>query len=192
MFYGWYVVAGTFVSQLAVVGFFSYSISLLTPLIREEFGVSLEQVMYSLTAGIFTGMILQPLAGVMLDRYPVRWIMAAGTLLFAAGLWALANSSSIAQYIVIFGLTMAAANAFGIATTFGFWDWVGGRYSLWSAIGLPIAMAIGASRAIAEDIASAVFVEIEELPVLGSGKIDLRRINEIAEGKFSDRSHTEQ
>jgi glucose-6-phosphate isomerase len=26
-------------------------------------------------------------------------------------------------------------------TTFGFWDWVGGRYSLWSAIGLPIAIA---------------------------------------------------
>ncbi len=83
MFYGWYVVAGTFVSQLAVVGFFSYSISLLTPLIREEFGVSLEQVMYSLTAGIFTGMVLQPMAGVMLDRYPVRWIMAAGSLIFA-------------------------------------------------------------------------------------------------------------
>ena len=38
---------------------------------------------------------------------------------------------------------IAAANAFGITTTFGFWDWVGGRYSLWSAIGLPIAMAIG-------------------------------------------------
>ena len=35
------------------------------------------------------------------------------------------------------------ANAFGITTTFGFWDWVGGRYSLWSAIGLPIAIAIG-------------------------------------------------
>ena len=32
------------------------------------------------------------------------------------------------------------------ATTFGFWDWVGGRYSLWSAIGLPIAIAIGARR----------------------------------------------
>ncbi|MFZ1390153.1 MAG: glucose-6-phosphate isomerase, partial [Dokdonella sp.] len=35
---------------------------------------------------------------------------------------------------------------FGIDTTFGFWDWVGGRYSLWSAIGLPIALAIGASN----------------------------------------------
>jgi glucose-6-phosphate isomerase len=40
---------------------------------------------------------------------------------------------------------VAAANDFGITTTFGFWDWVGGRYSLWSAIGLPIAIAVGAS-----------------------------------------------
>ena len=30
--------------------------------------------------------------------------------------------------------------------TFGFWDWVGGRYSLWSAIGLPIALAVGAEH----------------------------------------------
>jgi glucose-6-phosphate isomerase len=39
-----------------------------------------------------------------------------------------------------------AANAFGITTTFGFWDWVGGRYSLWSAIGLPLAISIGAEN----------------------------------------------
>ena len=39
---------------------------------------------------------------------------------------------------------VAAANAFGITTTFGFWDWVGGRYSMWSSIGLAIAIAIGA------------------------------------------------
>lgn len=34
---------------------------------------------------------------------------------------------------------------FGIdeANMFGFWDWVGGRYSLWSAIGLSICLAIG-------------------------------------------------
>jgi glucose-6-phosphate isomerase len=38
--------------------------------------------------------------------------------------------------------------AFGIAPdrVFGFWDWVGGRYSLWSAIGLPLAIAIGEAR----------------------------------------------
>jgi glucose-6-phosphate isomerase len=38
--------------------------------------------------------------------------------------------------------------AFGIAAerTFGFWDWVGGRYSLWSAIGLPVQIAVGPER----------------------------------------------
>jgi glucose-6-phosphate isomerase len=41
---------------------------------------------------------------------------------------------------------VAAAAAFGITTTFGFWDWGGGRYSLWSAIGLPIAIAVGADH----------------------------------------------
>jgi glucose-6-phosphate isomerase len=38
---------------------------------------------------------------------------------------------------------LRAAAEFGITRTFGFWDWVGGRYSMWSAIGLPIAIAIG-------------------------------------------------
>jgi len=36
------------------------------------------------------------------------------------------------------------AKEFGIETTFGFWDWVGGRYSVWSSIGLAVAIAIGA------------------------------------------------
>ncbi len=38
-----------------------------------------------------------------------------------------------------------ATRAFGISDdrTFGFWDWVGGRYSVWSAIGLPVMIAIG-------------------------------------------------
>jgi glucose-6-phosphate isomerase len=42
----------------------------------------------------------------------------------------------------------AAAREFGIdaGALFEFWDWVGGRYSLWSAVGLPIALAIGMER----------------------------------------------
>ena len=38
--------------------------------------------------------------------------------------------------------------AFGISADriFGFWDWVGGRYSVWSAVGLPAAIAIGAEN----------------------------------------------
>src|SRR5260221_8423193 len=43
---------------------------------------------------------------------------------------------------------LEATAAFGIIPerVFGFWDWVGGRYSLWSAIGLPIALTVGFDR----------------------------------------------
>jgi glucose-6-phosphate isomerase len=65
----------------------------------------------------------------------------------AARDWFLAQGGSdIARHFVATTTNVAAAARFGITTTFGFWDWVGGRYSLWSAIGLPIAIAIGAAN----------------------------------------------
>jgi glucose-6-phosphate isomerase len=61
--------------------------------------------------------------------------------------WFLANGGTdIAKHFVATTTNVKAAADFGITTTFGFWDWVGGRYSLWSAIGLPIALAIGADN----------------------------------------------
>jgi len=61
--------------------------------------------------------------------------------------WFLANGGSdISRHFVAATTNLKAAAEFGIHTTFGFWDWVGGRYSLWSAIGLPIAIAIGSEH----------------------------------------------
>ncbi|MDP3171987.1 MAG: glucose-6-phosphate isomerase, partial [Polaromonas sp.] len=54
------------------------------------------------------------------------------------------GGTDIARHFAALTTNVTAANHFGITTTFGFWDWVGGRYSLWSAIGLPLAIAIGA------------------------------------------------
>ena len=51
----------------------------------------------------------------------------------------------VARHFAALTTNVSAASQFGITTTFGFWDWVGGRYSMWSAIGLPVAMAIGAA-----------------------------------------------
>ncbi|MEM1111994.1 MAG: MFS transporter [Pseudomonadota bacterium] len=110
MFYGWRVVAGTFVSQLFVVGFFTYAVSLLVPPVREEFGVSLEQVMYSLSAATFLGLFVSPVGGVMMDRLSIRWLMAAGAAFFGAGLLLLASVQSIGAYIAVFALTMSVAN----------------------------------------------------------------------------------
>ena len=54
------------------------------------------------------------------------------------------GGSDVARHFAALSTNVAAAAQMGIRSTFGFWDWVGGRYSLWSAIGLPLAIAIGA------------------------------------------------
>jgi glucose-6-phosphate isomerase len=64
----------------------------------------------------------------------------------AARGWFEANGGlDVARHFVGVTTNLKAAAEFGITRTFGFWDWVGGRYSLWSAIGLPLAIAIGAA-----------------------------------------------
>jgi glucose-6-phosphate isomerase len=54
---------------------------------------------------------------------------------------------AIAQHFVAVTSNTKAAAEFGIAAdnVFAMWDWVGGRYSLWSAVGLPLALAVGAA-----------------------------------------------
>ena len=55
------------------------------------------------------------------------------------------DESAIARHFVAISTNTSEVQAFGIAPAnmFVFWDWVGGRYSLWSSIGLPLALAIG-------------------------------------------------
>src|SRR5690606_12606109 len=55
------------------------------------------------------------------------------------------DEAAVAKHFVALSTNGTAVAEFGIDTEnmFEFWDWVGGRYSLWSAIGLPIACAIG-------------------------------------------------
>ncbi len=110
MYFGWYVVAGAFTSQMLVVGFFFFSVSLLVGPVREEFGVSLEQVMYSMTLGTLFGLLVTPVCGALIDRYPVRWLISCGLLLCALGLWWTGNSGSITEYVLAFGLTLSVAN----------------------------------------------------------------------------------
>lgn len=56
-----------------------------------------------------------------------------------------ADIDAVAKHFVALSTNGKEVSAFGIDTKnmFEFWDWVGGRYSLWSAIGLSIAIAIG-------------------------------------------------
>ena len=63
-----------------------------------------------------------------------RWLLSAAN-----------DEAQVARHFVAISTNAAEVTAFGIDSEnmFGFWDWVGGRYSLWSSIGLSIAIMIG-------------------------------------------------
>lgn len=67
---------------------------------------------------------------------------------FSARKWLLddgASNEDVSKHFVALSTNGEAVKSFGISpeNMFVFWDWVGGRYSLWSAIGLSIALSIG-------------------------------------------------
>lgn len=55
------------------------------------------------------------------------------------------GEAAVGHHFAAVSTALDKVDAFGIdaARVFGFWDWVGGRYSIWSAIGLPLMIAIG-------------------------------------------------
>jgi len=55
------------------------------------------------------------------------------------------GEGAVGSHFAAISTAIAKVTAFGIAEDriFGFWDWVGGRYSVWSAIGLPVMIAVG-------------------------------------------------
>jgi glucose-6-phosphate isomerase len=86
-----------------------------------------------------------------------------------------ALGAAAGDHVAAVSTNLAATRAFGVGDerVFGFWDWVGGRYSIWSAIGLPLAIAVGAhdfraflggARAMDEHFRTAPLAE--NLPVL--------------------------
>jgi glucose-6-phosphate isomerase len=58
------------------------------------------------------------------------------------------GEAAVADHFAAVSTQLDKVAQFGIAAerVFGFWDWVGGRYSIWSSIGLPLAIAIGPER----------------------------------------------
>jgi glucose-6-phosphate isomerase len=98
------------------------------------------------------------LAGVLARVNPARTLVIVASKTFttietmtnaaSARAWFLAGGAAetdIPRHFVAVSTNAAKVAEFGIdpANMFGFWDWVGGRYSLWSAVGLPIALQVG-------------------------------------------------
>ncbi|MES1945845.1 glucose-6-phosphate isomerase [Salinisphaera sp. C84B14] len=86
-----------------------------------------ERTLFIVTSKSFT--TAETLANARVAR---QWLLDKG-----------AGEADIARHFVAVSTNAEAVQAFGIDRMFGFWDWVGGRFSLWSAVGLSIAAGLG-------------------------------------------------
>jgi glucose-6-phosphate isomerase len=100
-----------------------------TDLVETLHGVNPETVLFLVASKTFTTQ------ETMTNAHSARaWFLAAAH-----------DEAAIAKHFVAMSTNTAAVQRFGIdpANMFEFWDWVGGRYSLWSAVGLSIALYLG-------------------------------------------------
>jgi glucose-6-phosphate isomerase len=100
-----------------------------TQIVETLKGLSPETTLFLIASKTFTTQ------ETMTNAHSARdWVLAGG-----------ANEKDIAKHFVALSTNTEGVEKFGIDTKnmFEFWDWVGGRYSLWSAIGLSIVLSIG-------------------------------------------------
>jgi MFS family permease len=99
IYYGWFVLAASAVSEMLIQGSTSYAAGLFVLPVQGEFHISRADANSAILILFFGAMLLAPLGGRALDRWPIRLVMCAGALLLllcfvgialSASLWAIA------------------------------------------------------------------------------------------------------
>lgn len=107
LFYGWIMVAVAFVAQGVSAGGLTYSYSVITVTLNDEFEVSRLQLMLPMTAMTLVGAFISPLLGPRLDSNPIKWFMFAGAMCLGLGLWLMSLVPSMPYVVAIYALLMA-------------------------------------------------------------------------------------
>jgi MFS family permease len=118
LFHGWRIVAVAFFVDFVAVGFFFYSYGVFFKSIAAEFGDSRLGVALGLTVTQTIGALAAPLIGRALDRYPIRRVIAAGTIAMSLGFALLSRVETATQFYVVLGLFIGfgASSMGGLAT----------------------------------------------------------------------------
>jgi MFS family permease len=84
-FYGYTVVAYSFVVLFLASSFFLHTRGVFFPVWMEEFDVGRTEISLAITLTLFTGSCIAPFMGYMIDKFPIRWISTIGSLWLALG-----------------------------------------------------------------------------------------------------------
>jgi len=118
IYYGWFVLAAGAVSEMLAQGATSYSAGFFVLPLQTEFHLSRADASSAILILFAGSALVSPLVGRVLDRYPIRLVLAAGALLFALSLAAIAAAHSIWVMVLLLFLPAAAGfMAIGPLTT---------------------------------------------------------------------------
>lgn len=117
-FLGWRMVAVAFCVDFVAVGFFFYSYGVFFKAIAAEFGNSRLGVSLGLTVTATVGAIVAPIVGQALDRYPLKRIIAMGSISMALGFLTLSQVKTPLQFYLAIGVFIGfGASAMGSLAT---------------------------------------------------------------------------
>lgn len=111
IFYGWWMVAVAFITLAVSAGSLTYSYSVVTVTLNEEFQVSQFQLMLPLTAMMLTGAVLAPYFGARIDKYPIKWFVLAGACCLALALFLISLAPKMIYVTLVYALLMSPVQA---------------------------------------------------------------------------------
>jgi MFS family permease len=124
IFYGWYVVAASFVIALYVGGAVFYGFTAIFKPVVDEFGWSYAQVSLAASLrGVEMG-LFAPLFGALVDRWGPRRLVAAAAVITATGLFMLSQCHSLAMFygaFIVIALGMSGSTTTVLMTAVGNW-----------------------------------------------------------------------
>lgn len=106
MFYGWRIVVVAMLAMGLSNGLNSYSYGLLVLPVGTEFGASRMDMMWGLTAGSLTSVLISPFAGSLMDRRSARMLFAVGAVSLALAMGVIAVSRNVWEFVLAFVLPM--------------------------------------------------------------------------------------
>lgn len=112
MFYGWRIVAVALLAMALSNGLTSYSYGLLVLPVGTEFAASRMEMMWGLTAGSLTTILISPLVGSLMDRRSARVLFSIGAVCLALAMVLIASSRNVWHFVLAFGLLMSVGGAF--------------------------------------------------------------------------------
>jgi sugar phosphate permease len=110
VFYGWVIVAGVFLAQFFMVGFFTYGFPLLVEPVQQTFGASVTEVQLGISFGALVGAVAAPILGPLADRWSARGMIIIGALMLIASLLLMSVSPNIHLFVGVMAVMISGAN----------------------------------------------------------------------------------